>query len=235
MIRFIAAALASVVALSGCALGAPTSETETVTGFVFVDSDGSHICQTLLESYPPQCGDPSVDLLDLQPDSVVALMSPNDPTLAPVQWTDYPATVSGATHEAGLLQVEVVDPVHEAFSAGLILRVADLGMPVEDPVTWPFDFTNRTANDVVLTFTDGQRVEVTLSDDSGEVYRWSNGMFFSQAIEETTLAAGASLPFVLRGEPTGLPAGNYFAKAWITAPEVSDIVLTWPVVLWTEG
>ncbi len=199
-----------------------------------MDSNGSHICQTQLESYPPQCGEPSIDLLDLRPDSVVALMSPNDPSLAPVLWTDYQATVTGKTHESGLLEVDVADPVHEGYSAGLILRVADLGMAVQDPVIWPFDLANRTANDLVLTFADGQRIELTLSDDSGEVYRWSDGMLFTQAIEEYSLAAGAVFPFILQGEATGLPAGTYIAKAWVTAPEVSDIVVSWPLVLWTD-
>jgi len=183
----------------------------------------------MLESYPPQCGEPSVKLLDLDPGSVVALMSPSDPTLAPVSWTEYELRVTGDENSDGLTNVSILNPTHLSGSSGLVLRVSDLGFGVGDPFIWPFDLTNLTDSDLALTFTDGQRVEVTLSDDTGEVYRWSDGMFFTQAIEQIDLRAGATLPYVLRSDPVDIAPGLYTAKAWVTAAEASNVVVTWEV------
>lgn len=229
MVRFLAPVLGSLLMLSACASGEPSTDTETATGFVFVDSAGSHVCELMAESYPPQCGGSRVKLLDLDPLAVVALMSPTDPTLAPVSWTQYHASVTGKPINGGLENVAIADPVHEDHSSGLVLRVADLGFESGVPVVLPVDLTNATDADISLTFTTGQRVEFTLSNDSGEVYRWSDGMLFTQAIEEVDLSAGATLPHVVRGEATVLPPGSYTARAWITASEAADVVVTWQV------
>lgn len=229
MVRVIAVAAAWLVLLSACGSGDSFSDTETVTGFIFIDSTGSHICESMLESYPPQCGRPSTKLLDLDPESVVALMSPSDPTFAPVSWTDYGATATGTPTHDGLTDVLIADPVYEGHSDGFVLRVVDLGLATNEPNSWPFDLTNATDEDMALTFSDGQRIEVTLSDESGEVYRWSDGMLFTQAIAEIDLPAGSTFPFVLNADPTGLSAGTYTAKAWVTAPEVQDVVVTWQI------
>jgi hypothetical protein len=229
MVRILAAVIGSLLLLSACGSADSGTATEEMTGFIFIDSAGSHVCGTRLESYPPQCGEPSAKLLDLDPGTVVALTSPKDPTLAPVSWTDYGTTVSGERSSNELVQVRLVDPVHEAHSDGLVLRVADLGIATNEPVIWPIDLTNLTDKDLTLVFSDGQRIEITLSDGSGEVYRWSDGVFFTQAIEEFDLPAGATFPWVVRGEPTGLSPGTYTAKAWVTAPEAEDVVVTWTV------
>ena len=205
--------------------------TASASGFIFLDSTGSRICESMLESYPPQCGEPSVRLLDLDPGFVVALMSPSDPTLAPVSWTEYVQWVTGDMENDGLINVHILNPTHLSDSSGLVLRVSDVGFGLGDPFTWPFDLTNLADTDTTLTFTNGQRVEVTLSDDTGEVYRWSDGMFFTQAIEQVDLPAGETLPYVLRSDPVDLPPGQYTAKAWVTAEETSDVVLTWDVAI----
>lgn len=185
----------------------------------------------MLESYPPQCGEPSVKLLDLNPDAVVALVSPDDPSLAPVSWTDYTAGVEGDPGDNGLSNVVLTDPVYVNTSEGLALRTADLGIAIGEATVWPFDLTNGTDAEMTLTFTSGQRMELTLHDDSGEVYRWSDEMMFTQAIEEVALSAGATFPYVLRGEPIDLPPGDYAAKAWVTALEASGVVLGWQVTI----
>lgn len=185
----------------------------------------------MLESFPPQCGEPSVKLLDLKPESVVALMSPEDPASANVSWTDYSTSVQGERGPNGLSGVTVVDPVHVSGSDGLVLRVADLGVEVDEPVTWPFDLTNVADTDATLTFSNGQRLEVTLSDKSGEVYRWSDGMLFTQAIAQVDLAAGTTTPYLLRADAIELPPGEYTAQAWVTAPQASEVGLTWTLTI----
>jgi hypothetical protein len=207
------------------------SDTEAASGFIFFDANGAHVCGSMLESHPPQCGEPSMKLLDLSPESVVALISLGDPTLAPTSWTDYSAGVEGVPEDDGLSSVVLTDPVYESGNESLSLRTVDLDLVVGEPGVWPFDLTNGTDADTMLTFTSGQRMELTLSDDTGEVYRWSDDMMFTQAIEEIALPAGATLPYVLTAEPTDLPPGDYTAKAWVTAAQATNVVLTWDVTI----
>ena len=196
-------------------------------GFIFIDGAGSQLCGSLAESFPPQCGDPIVGLADLQPDSVVALQSPGDPALAAVSWTDYVAGVAGDEEDGVLSNVTLTDPVATGSSAGLLVRVADLGFVAEEPFTLPIDARNVTDEPMTFTFGSGQRVELTLSDETGEVYRWSADMFFTQAIESVDLPAGAVFGATLTGELTGVAPGTYQASAWITAIEARDVVVVW--------
>jgi hypothetical protein len=68
-------------------------------------------------------------------------------------------------------------------------------------------------------------------DESGEVYRWSAGMMFAQSIETITIEAGATVPYVLTGEPIDLPPGDYTAKAWVAADGAQNLVLVWTVTV----
>jgi hypothetical protein len=233
MSRFLATVIALVILLSACASEDSSAKTEMGSGYIFFDSTGSRICESILESHPPQCGDPSVKLHDLAPGSVVALMPSTDPASDPVSWTEYWTTVEGTPSNDGLTDVLIADPIYLSRSDRLVLRVADLGITTDEPVTWPFDLTNATDTDVALTFTDGQRIELTLSDDSGEVYRWSDGMFFVQAIAEVGLPAGATFPYVVTADPIDLSPGAYTAEAWVTAEEANDVVVTWTVTVET--
>lgn len=219
------------VVLAACGGQDSGTESETASGFMFIDPTESHLCESMLESYPPQCGDPSVQLLDLDPETVVALMSPADQQVAPFFWTEYVLGVEGISGTSGLSEVVLTDPVYASGDDGLVLRTADLGIVVGDPVIWPFDFTNGTDSDITLTFSSGQRMDLTMSNENGEVYRWSDDMMFTQAIEEVTLPVGATLPHTLSAESINLPPGTYSAKAWVTAAEAMDLTLTWTVTV----
>jgi hypothetical protein len=227
--RLIGLTAAVVLMLAACGVADSGSTTEVVSGFIFIDASGSHICGSVLESYPPQCGEPSVELLDLEPTSVVALMSSEDPTFAAASWTDYIAGVEGDGDGSGLSNTALTDPVYASSSESIVLRTVDLGLKIGEPGVWPFDLTNDADTDMTLTFTSGQRMELTLSDSSGEVFRWSDGMMFTQAIEQVGLPVGATYPLVLRSEPINLSPGKYTATAWVAADEVGKIVLTWTV------
>jgi hypothetical protein len=53
-----------------------------VLGYVVIDESGTRFCSVLLESFPPQCGPPSVDLVDLDT-TAIDLQEEQG-----VQWTD---------------------------------------------------------------------------------------------------------------------------------------------------
>jgi hypothetical protein len=61
-----------------------------VRGFVVADENGIRLCDALAESFPPQCGEASVELADLSG------VDPDELTTAQgVTWTDQPVTILG--------------------------------------------------------------------------------------------------------------------------------------------
>lgn len=242
-VRVIAGVL--LVVLSACAEGEgdrdgdggePDVPVRTeAAGALFIETDGTKLCSAVAESYPPQCGGDRLFLLDLTPDAVVALMSPPDPTFAPVTWTDYTLGVTGIETDMGLTNVELVDPVYSNARGGLVLRVVDLGIHPGEPVLFPMDLTNTTDTPVELTFFDGQRAEVVFHDASGEAYRWSADRMFTQSIEAIVLEPGSTVPYVLTGEAINLPRGDYTATAWVTAKGAEDLVVVWSLRITAPG
>ncbi len=233
--KLVVFASAMLLVLSACADGGDGAQTEPgrveAAGALFIETDGMKLCSAVAESYPPQCAGDRTILLDLRPNTVVALMSPSDPTFAAVSWTDYTLRVTGVDTDEGLTHVELVDPVFSTTGDGLLLRIADLGVHRTEPVIFPLDLTNVTDTATDLTFFNGQRAEVVFEDGSGEVYRWSADMMFAQSIETITVEAGATVPYVLTGEPIDLPPGDYTAKAWVTADGAQNLVLVWTVTV----
>lgn len=77
----------------------------TVTGFLVApDGQTVRLCSGVLESYPPQCGEPSIVVEGLDLATVDGLTKTNDPSLAQVTWSERDITVSG-TLDAGVLTV----------------------------------------------------------------------------------------------------------------------------------
>ena len=59
------------------------------------------------------------------------------------------------------------------------------------PILFSLTLENRTDEPVVVNWNSGQHFETAIEDASGkEVYRWSRGMAFTQALEERTLEPG---------------------------------------------
>lgn len=218
----LAIAIAIGILITACGTTTDSGSETEYSGIIFNDSSGSQLCSALAESFPPQCGEPIVALGDLRLDDVVALQS-----AGATSWTDYQAGVAGDEEDGVLTNVVLTDPVYENASAGFTLRVADLGITSGQPIILPIDVRNATDQDATLTFASGQRVELTLSQDGEEMYRWSATASFIQAIEEVVLPAGATFGRALVTTPVDLPAGSYTAQAWITAAETSDLVVEW--------
>lgn len=83
---------------------------QTVTvegGIVAMDGGPVRLCYALLESYPPQCGEPALELRGLDLDALELETSAGDPSVSPARWSDRPVRVRG-TVEDGVLTVESV-------------------------------------------------------------------------------------------------------------------------------
>ena len=73
-------------------------------GYVVIDDNGTRFCSVLLESFPPQCGPPSVDLVDLD---TTALELQEEQG---VQWTEEIVTLLGRHRDGTFTVLDVSDP-----------------------------------------------------------------------------------------------------------------------------
>ncbi|WP_017185447.1 BsuPI-related putative proteinase inhibitor [Alkalibacillus haloalkaliphilus] len=68
--------------------------------------------------------------------------------------------------------------------------------PGEDNVKFNMKLTHEGDEDLTLSFSSGQKFEIVVTDPNGEeVYRFSEGMMFTQAIETSELSPGDELDF----------------------------------------
>ncbi len=205
-----------------------------VSGALFI-TQNTRLCGTVLESYPPQCGDPFVVLDGLDAENVVGLSSPEDPTFAPITWTDFPLTIVG-TVKAGSIEVSDIDqPLYTSEpDEDLFVRLgvnAPAGLTAGELVWWSLDITNTTSAPTTLVFTSGKQADVTLTDESGGMaYQWSEDMMFIQSISSVDLAPGATFSAVLSGELT-VPAGEYAIEGFFTTPMAEPAVASGTVTI----
>ena len=75
-----------------------------VLGYVVIDENGTRFCSVLLESFPPQCGPPSVDLVDL--DITAISLQEEDG----VQWTDDVVILLGRYRDGTFTVLDVGEP-----------------------------------------------------------------------------------------------------------------------------
>ena len=62
-----------------------------------LDGEDVQLCSMLAESYPPQCGGPSLIVNGLHLETVDGLVQPDDPALAGTAWSEEPVLRSSAT------------------------------------------------------------------------------------------------------------------------------------------
>ncbi len=79
------------------ALGANPSEPVRVRGALIVSGGTARLCYAILESYPPQCGGPSLVVRGLDLDTVGELTSANG-----VTWSDREVKLRGTVNDGTL-------------------------------------------------------------------------------------------------------------------------------------
>jgi hypothetical protein len=68
-----------------------TGEPVVGAGYLFVDPDGAaRLCEAIAESFPPQCGPPSIPVTNLPPELVDGLASKDG-----LRWSDEPVQLIG--------------------------------------------------------------------------------------------------------------------------------------------
>lgn len=123
--------------------------------------------------------------------------------------------------------VTVLSEPEVAFS--LTLDRAVYGDRLNAPVMTARLTLRVTADPVELSFPSGQRFDIVLRNDRGEeVYRWSEGRFFTLALGRETLGAGEK-NYVVR-IPLADAAGNrfapgrYVAEGWLATIGAKEYV-----------
>lgn len=90
---------------------------------------------------------------------------------------------------------------------------ASFEVRIRDGIELDFRVTNNAARKLELLFPTGQTHEFVVVDSMGnEVWRWSEGRMFTQAVQNKLLASSATLTLqaAWRAE---VPAGRYVAIA----------------------
>lgn len=167
---------------------------------------------------PPVCADAGIERELYLP--WVGMIHRVETTIAgPRRWDLVYARMGGVT---------VISEKDVAFGLSLDRAVytANLMPPLSDPPPVPVMTARvhfRVVQDqpLVLTFGSGQTYEFVIKDEKGQiVYRWSDGLAFTQAVRRETFGPDEKVyALVVRlagkdGQP--LPQGNYTAEAWLT-------------------
>jgi hypothetical protein len=85
------------------------------------------------------------------------------------------------------------EPEAPSIIAGKLETRASCEM-IDDKVVFNFELFSHYAEPKVLTFSSGQQFELAITDESGnEVYRYSDGKFFTLALVNKTINPGESL------------------------------------------
>jgi hypothetical protein len=109
----------------------------------------------------------------------------------------------------------------QTSTSGVDVSVATAPDPlVLGPVTFTVTVTNDTGTPLELTFTSGQRAEVSLVGADGETaYTWSAARMFSQEISELSIPAGEREDFVLEEEALEVEPGEYTLRATVVTAD----------------
>lgn len=89
---------------------------------------------------------------------------------------------------------------------------ATVGTAADGEATFTFEVENSGSEPVELTFRSGKRIDVVVTDTTGtEVWRWSDGRMFTQAITSVELGPGETFDETVSWRDP--PGGSYEATA----------------------
>lgn len=102
-----------------------------------------------------------------------------------------------------------------------------LSVTVYDAVTFSYEVTNAGSEPVELTFRSGKQADVVVLDGEQEVWRWSDGRMFTQAIREYTMEPGETITQEFTwDEPE---PGEYEARAMLATETAAEATTTFNI------
>lgn len=91
---------------------------------------------------------------------------------------------------------------------------SSLNVRVADAVAFAFLVTNNAAKRLELNFMSGQTHDLVVLDSVGrEVWRWSEGRLFTQAMQNTVLESSETLAYEAEWRPAAAQRGEFVAVA----------------------
>lgn len=104
---------------------------------------------------------------------------------------------------------------------GMELRTDLAEYPAGKPVRIELVVVNSTNRDMEFTFSSGQQFDFWVTRNSAQVWTWSRGKFFTQALTHLKLAPGQSKTFSASWNQQGndgkqVPAGSYVVSGRLT-------------------
>jgi hypothetical protein len=196
-----------------------------VEGGLYVSADGVLLCSGWRESYPPQPAGALLPIQGLDTTDIAGLSSTGGAGgFADVSWSDYSFLISGTIKSGRLLTapppvVSVTYRPGEKDEVRLRFGYGPSQVRSGARVQWRLDITDRSVSPLTLTFASGLKFDVALLDRNtgAELYRWSTGRSFTQAIEETVVTPGASWGIGITEEALAVPPGAYRVVATVVA------------------
>ncbi|NHN42685.1 hypothetical protein G9C85_13745 [Halorubellus sp. JP-L1] len=88
----------------------------------------------------------------------------------------------------------------------------------DDAVEFEYAVANDGSEAVDLQFSDSQTHEVVVFEDGEEVWSFSDDRMFMQMLQSESIAPGDAVTYAATWEDA--PAGEYEARAWLTANDV---------------
>ena len=93
---------------------------------------------------------------------------------------------------------------------------ATLDVTTDEDVQFSFRVVNEGTTAITLTFSSGKRADIVVRNESGEeVWRWSDGRMFTQAITRATLEPGEQIEQSYTWPDP--PSGTYVATGILEA------------------
>jgi len=91
---------------------------------------------------------------------------------------------------------------------------AALEVKVRDGIEFAFRVTNNAASKLELLFPTGQTHDIVVVDSLGrEIWKWSEGRMFTQALQNKILESNGSLAWNASLHAKTIPPGRYTAVA----------------------
>lgn len=92
--------------------------------------------------------------------------------------------------------------------------------PGQAHVKFSLTVSNTGESEETLSFRDGKRADFAVYDEEEEIWRWSDGRMFTQALAEDTIRPGNALNY--EGDWEDPPEGSYRVVAELAAEDRDD-------------
>ncbi|MBT8250994.1 MAG: hypothetical protein KJN81_12090 [Acidimicrobiia bacterium] len=180
----------------------------TVQGFLWADGpEAVRLCDAALESFPPQCGEPSIPVSGID----ITTVAGTD-FFENIFWAESVRLIG--VMDDGTLQAERLALASSAN--GLNARILVPPIIVQPNPGWTILMSNPGDEPVDIVFPSGQDADVLIRDAAGEtLYAWSATFSFIQEVRTETLLPGETRRILLQGVPLEALPGSYELEATI--------------------